>query len=185
MFPTCSGQMTEKPTMALSQVDEDIAKLRENLLGPRRSTKTTDQYTEALVRLHRKLGSVHPVWMVSKWACVSALLPMLKRLRHTIAKTNVAILRVTLRRWPQARQAWMPAWLELCERVERRVSRGVKSAREVANWVTRAEVHAKIQRLDAELRSMKRATSMDQRRVVLSHLVLCLLTMQPALRTRT
>ena len=94
------------------------------------------------------------------------------------------MLLVALRRWPQARQAWMPAWHEICERVERRVNKGVKSAREAENWVTKGEVHAKIHCLDAELRGMQQATSIEQRRVVLSHLALCMLTMLPALRTQ-
>ena len=184
MFPTCSGRMTAKPPMALSQADEDVARLREHLTGPKRSAKTTEEYTEALVRLHRKVGSKEPVWRVDRWARVSAVLPILKRLRHTTAKTQVAMLLVALKSWPQARQAWLPAWSELCERVERRVNKGVRSAREADNWVTKSEVHAKIHSLDAELRGMRRAVSMDQRRVVLAHLALCLLTMLPALRTQ-
>ena len=50
--------------------------------------------------------------------------------------------------------------------------------------MTRAEVHAKIHCLDAELQGMQQATSTEQRRVVLSHLALCMLTMLPALRTQ-
>ena len=170
--------------MALSQADDDVSRLRGDLTDSKRSAKTTEEYTEALVRLHRKLGSTEPVWRVDRWARVSAVLPILKKLRHTTAKTQVAILLAALRHWPAARQAWMPAWHELCERVERRVRKGAKSAREAENWVTRAELHAKIHSLDDELRGMQRATSIDQRRVVLSHLALCLLTMQPALRTQ-
>ena len=136
------------------------------------------------MRLHRKLGSPEPVWRVDKWARVSAVLPILKKLRHTTAKTNVAMLLVALRRWPQARQAWMPAWHEICERVEHRVNKGMKSLRKSEEWVTRAEVHAKIHCLDAELQGMQRATSINLLRVVLSHLALCMLTMLPALRTQ-
>ena len=184
MFPCHRSGMTAKPPMALGEADEDVARLRKDLTDPKRSAKTTEEYTQALVRLHRKLGSPEPVWRVDKWARISAVLPILKKLRHTTAKTNVAMLLVALRRWPQARQAWMPAWHEICDRVERRVNKGVKSARESENWVTRAEVHAKIHCLDAELQGMQRATSIDQRRVVLSHLALCMLTMLPALRTQ-
>ena len=170
--------------MALSQADDDVALLREQLTDPKRSAKTAQEYTEALVRLHRKLESPEPVWRVNKWARVSAVLPILKKLQHTTAKTQVAMLLVALRRWPAARQAWMPAWHELCERVERRVNNGAKSGREADNWITKGEAHAKIHSLDAELRGMGRAISIDQRRAVLSHLALCLLTMLPALRTQ-
>ena len=170
---------------ALSQADDDVALLRKHLTAPKRSRKTTDEYTEALVRLHRKVGSTQPVWRVDRWARVSAVLPILRTMEHTTAKTNVAMILVALKRWPQARQAWMPAWYELCERVERRVSKGVRSARETENWIHKEEVHAKIHSLDAELQGMGRATSIDQRRVVLSHLALCMLTFLPALRTQT
>ena len=64
------------------------------------------------------------------------------------------------------------------------MNKGVKSARQSENWVTKAEVHAKVHCLDAELRGKQRAPSIDQRRVVLSHLALCLLAMLPALRTQ-
>ena len=170
--------------VALSQADDNVARLREHLTGPKRSPRTTQEYTEALVRLHRKVGSTEAVWRVDRWARVSAVLPILKKLQHTTAKTNVAILLVALRRWPAARQAWMPAWYELCERVERRVNKGAKSAREATNWLSRAEVHAKIHSLDAELRGVQRAVSTGQRRSVLAHLALCMLTMLPALRTQ-
>ena len=126
----CRSQMTVKPPLALSQADDDVARLWEHLTDPKRSAKTTQEYTEALVRLHRKLESAEPVWRVDRWARVSAVLPLLKKLRHTTAKTQVAMLLVALRCWPQARQAWMPAWHEICERVEGRVKKGVKSARE-------------------------------------------------------
>ena len=170
--------------MALSRADDDVSRLREQLTDHKRSARTTQEYTEALARLHRKVRSAEPVWRVDQWARVSAVLPILKKLRHTTAKTNVAMLLVALRRWPQARQAWMPAWHEICERMERRVSKGVKSAREAQNWVTKGEVHAKVHCLDAELRGLGRAITIDQRRVVLSHLALCLLTMLAALRTQ-
>ena len=170
--------------MPLGQADDDMARLREQLTDPKRSAKTTQEYTEALVRLHRKLESAEPVWRVDRWAQVSAVLPILKKLRHTTAKTQVAMLLVALRRWPQARQACLPAWHEICERVERLVKKGAKSSREAENWVTREEVHAKIHCLDAELQSVGRATSIVQRRVVLNHLALCMLTMLPALRTQ-
>ena len=120
--------------MTLSQEDDDVARLRRQLTDPKRSAKTTAEYTEALVRLHREMGGAEPVWRVDRWARVSAVLPVLKKLRHTTAKTRVAVLLVALRPWPQARQAWMPAWHEICERVERRVSKGVRSAREAENW---------------------------------------------------
>ena len=170
--------------VALSQADDDVARLREQLTDRKRSAKTSEEYTEALVRLHRKVGSAEPVWRVDRWARVSVVLPILKKLRHTTAKTQVAMLLVALKRWTQARQAWMPAWYELCERVERRVSKGVKSAREAEHWLTKGEVHGKIHSLGAQLRGMSRAISIGQRRVVLSHLALCMLTMLPALRTQ-
>ena len=86
--------------VALSQADDDVTRLQEHLTDSKRSAKTTQEYTEALVRLHRKLESTEPVWRVDRWARVSAVLPILKKLRHTTAKTQVAMLLVALRRWP-------------------------------------------------------------------------------------
>ena len=43
--------------MALGEADDDVARLRKALTDPKRSAKTTEEYTQALVRLHRKLGS--------------------------------------------------------------------------------------------------------------------------------
>ena len=71
MFPCHRSGMTAKPPMALGEADEDVARLRKALTDPKRSSKTTQEYTDALVRLHRKVASPEPVWRVDKWARVS------------------------------------------------------------------------------------------------------------------
>lgn len=159
-------------------------RLRRSLLNPKRSAETSAEYADSLIRLHRQLYSAHPVDRVDKWARVGALLPILRRYKHTTKKKLVAQILVALRNWPDKRMAWMPAWHELCKKVERKAN-GQRTPREERNWVTVDQVSSKLQRLESQLGAIRSvATTLAERRSVMAHLVLSILTLMPALRTQ-
>ena len=162
---------------------DGVQQLHQDLLDPRRSAKTSAEYARILIRLHRKLKSQHRVDQVHLWAKVPDLLPHLRQMKHTTKKTQVAVLLCALRKHPQARQKWMPAWHELCVKCERKLN-GQLTSRERANWVTFAEIAAKLRELEGKVSQLKHAWSTADRRVVQAHLVLSILTSLPALRSQ-
>ena len=105
--------------LPLSQ-ERDVEVLRRQLTDARRSAETVRQYVNSLCVLHRKLGSHMSVHRVELWAKVPSWMPCLQKLRLSFAKSQVAVVLVALRNWPQAREAWTPLWCQLCQRLEAR-----------------------------------------------------------------
>ena len=163
--------------------EEDVEVLRQQLTDGRRSPETVRQYVSCLCVLHRKLGSLVPVHRVDLWAKVPSCMPCLQKLRLSSAKSQVAVILVALRKWPRAREAWTPLWVQLCQRLEARQRKGLMTSREQTNWVSSSQLHEKLTELESLCAAMKRATTCSQRRTVLSWTVLSILAKMPAVRT--
>ncbi len=97
--PHCS-QLEQQPQVRLGQnglliisvcgiMVDGVQKLHQDLLDPRRSAKTSTEYAQILIRLHRKLKSEHPVDHVQLWAKVPDRLPHLRRMKHTTDKRKL------------------------------------------------------------------------------------------------